>query len=76
MHMFHINLGDKVSEEIESVIDNLFLIKILKKSKSEVENFSNFLTKYYKSRINDIKTGTMNSILPNFLTIFVNTVFS
>lgn len=67
--------GDKVSEEIESVIDNLFLIKILKKSKSEVENFSNFLTKYYKSRINDIKTGTMNSILPNFLTIFVISVF-
>ena len=67
--------GDKVSEEIQSVIDNLFLIKILKKSKSEVENFSNFLSKYYKSRINDIKTGTMNTILPNFLTIFVISIF-
>lgn len=63
--------GDKVSGEIESVIDNLFLIKILKKTKNEINNFVNFLSSFYKSRLNDIKTGTLNAILPNFLTIFV-----
>ena len=66
--------GDKVSGEIESVIDNLFLIKVLKKTGNEINNFSNFLTNYYESRINDIKTGTLNVILPNFLTIFVISV--
>ena len=34
--------GDKVSGEIESVIDNLFLIKVLKKTGNEINNFSNF----------------------------------
>jgi ABC-type multidrug transport system fused ATPase/permease subunit len=69
------HFGDKVSGEIESVIENLFLIKILKKSLKEVQNFSFFLIEYYDSKLNDIKAGTLNILLPNFITIFAISLF-
>ena len=69
------HFGDKVSGEIESVIENLFLIKILKKSNKEIQNFSQFLIEYYNSKLNDIKAGTLNALLPNFITIFAISIF-
>jgi ABC-type transport system involved in cytochrome bd biosynthesis, ATPase and permease components len=64
------NRGQNISLNLEKVLDNLFLIKILKLVKSEVTNFSKSLNQFYTSRINDIKVGTINTLLPNFFTMF------
>lgn len=63
--------GKKVSEKLEKVIENLFLIKILEMEKSEKIGFLKTLKKYYSARLKEINSGTINSILPVFLTLFV-----
>ena len=60
-------MGAQINSVIEKIIDNFFLIKILKMSKNEIKDFKNTLEKYYMSRINEIKIGTVNAVLPNFL---------
>ena len=59
-----------VSNDIENVVDNLFLIKILNLTKLELEKFYSNLVSYYKSSITNLKLGTINAIMPNFLTMF------
>tara|TARA_A200000113_G_C8872821_1_gene357366 strand:- start:7164 stop:8789 length:1626 start_codon:yes stop_codon:yes gene_type:complete len=66
--------GNLISGEIQKVIDNLFLIKILKMINSQIDDFSLNLKKYYDSRLKDLKVGTINTIIPNFLTLFVISV--
>ena len=63
--------GQQISLDLEKVLDNLFLIKILKLVKKEVNNFRESLNKFYYSRLSDIKVGTANTLMPNFFTLFV-----
>ena len=63
--------GQQISLDLEKVLDNLFLIKILKHVKKEVSNFRQSLETFYQSRLNDIKAGTANTLMPNFFTLFV-----
>ena len=63
--------GQKISLDLEKVLDNLFLIKILKLVKNEVLNFKTSLQKFYDARLNDIKVGTANTLMPNFFTLFI-----
>ena len=49
----------------------MFLIKILKLVKKEISNFRVSLDEFYNSRLNDIKAGTANTLMPNFFTLFV-----
>ncbi len=63
--------GQKISLDLEKVLDNLFLIKILKFVKKEITNFRASLDEFYNSRLNDIKVGTANTLMPNFFTLFV-----
>lgn len=62
--------GQEISSEIEKILDNLFLIKILKKTNEEISHYANSLKLFYQSRLNDIKVGTISSIMPNFFTLF------
>ena len=55
---------------MENILQNLFLIKILKQISQEVTNFKNSLQDYYTSRFKDIQIGTVNTLLPNFVTLF------
>ena len=64
-------LGGKISGLLEKIIDNFFLIKILNMAKSEINHYQENLKNYYKSRLNEIKIGTVNAILPNFITMFI-----
>ena len=66
--------GQQISLDLEKVLDNLFLIKILKLVKKEVNNFRESLNKFYYSRLSDIKVGTANTLMPNFFTLFVLSV--
>lgn len=64
------NSGNEISENMENILQNLFLIKILKQISHEVTNFKNSLQEYYSSRFKDIQIGTVNTLLPNFITLF------
>ena len=65
----------ELSNEIEKVLENMFLIKIVKKVNQEIKSFSNNLDIYFDARLKDIKAGTLNSLLPNFLTTFFLSLF-
>tara|TARA_B100001559_G_C16498098_1_gene621861 strand:- start:380 stop:2014 length:1635 start_codon:yes stop_codon:yes gene_type:complete len=62
--------GQEISEEIEKVLDSLYLIKIVNKVKDELLKFSSNLDLLYSSRLKDIKYGTINAAMPNFITLF------
>ena len=63
--------GQDISSEIEKVLDNLYLIKIIKYVDRELKNFKTSLEDFYTSSLNNLKFGTLNALLPNFLTVFV-----
>ena len=64
-------LGGKISGLLEKIIDNFFLIKILNMSHKEIAYYQENLKNYFKSRLNEVKMGTLNAILPNFITMFI-----
>ena len=61
---------EESSKGVEKVLDNLFLIKIVNFVSKEINSYKEILDKYSKSRFNEVKSGTINSILPNFFTLF------
>ena len=65
----------ELSNEIEKVLENMFLIKIVKKVNQEILSFKHNLNLYFDARLKDIKAGTLNSLLPNFLTTFFLAIF-
>jgi len=66
--------SQEISSDIEKIVDNLYLIKILKLTFDELYSFKNNLQEYYLSTLNNIKLGTLNAILPNFLTFLALSV--
>ncbi|OUX18472.1 MAG: hypothetical protein CBE17_01860 [Gammaproteobacteria bacterium TMED257] len=69
-HIAYVSMN-QISKDIEKVLDNLFLIKILKLVKKELESFENSLRTFYQSRVNEVKVGTINALMPNFFTLFL-----
>ena len=69
MHEAYVN-GRKASREIERVVQNIFLIKILDTIKFELENFSQTTEKVKNANYKNQIYGTLNSLTQNFLTIF------
>ncbi len=66
--------GQESSQELQRVVDNLFLIKILKKENYETEKFKNTLNSFNENLINNHKYGIFNSSLPGFFTLVVLSV--
>ena len=62
--------GNSISADLEKVLDNLFLIKIVNQIKNEIIKFHKNIDIYFSSRLSDIKFGTINTLLPNFFTLF------
>ena len=62
--------SQKISEKIEKIVDNLYLIKILNLAHEELSNFRKSLKDYYDSTLVNIKLGSVSAIIPNFLTFF------
>ncbi len=60
----------EIAKDIQRVVDNLFLIKILRTNKMEIKNFSKVANSFTKAQLNNYKYGTINSIFPNFLVVF------
>ncbi len=62
--------GQQSNKEIQRVVDNLFLIKILKKENDEINNFSKTLQKFFDNDLKNIRYSILNSFLPGFFTLF------
>ncbi len=60
-----------VNSYIQRIIDNVFLIKILKTMKKEFDNFGILLKNYTSSQTSNVTFGALNSILPTFATLFI-----
>lgn len=63
--------GQESNKEVEKVVDNLLLIKILKKDDYEIDRFSKTIQQYIFNLYNNFKFGVINSFLPSFFTLFM-----
>lgn len=65
------NFIQRSAKNTERVVDNLFLIKILKTEKYEFDKFKENNNNYTRSQLNNYKFGTFNSLFPNFIVMFI-----
>lgn len=63
--------GQDSNKEVERVVDNLLLIKILKKDDYEIKRFTQTIEQYIFNLYNNFKFGVVNSFLPSFFTLFL-----
>lgn len=72
-HYQHISFleAKDVNAKIQRIIDNIFLVKILKSMKYEFNNFRQSLIGYTEGQTKNIIFGSLNSIMPTFATIFI-----
>lgn len=73
MHETYI-FGKITNEEVQRIVDNMFLIKILKKDEEEIDRFGKTIEKHNFNEYNNHKFGTVNSFLPTLITMLVFSV--
>jgi ATP-binding cassette, subfamily B, bacterial len=59
------------NEEIQRIVDNMFLIKLLKKEEEELHNFRTTLERLNESDYKNVKWTSLNGYLPSFITMFI-----
>ncbi len=59
------------NQEVQRVIENMFLIKLLKKDTEEINNYQKTFHEYSSTTLQNHKYGAINSFLPSFTTMFV-----
>ena len=69
MHETWIN-AQKSGRDIERVVQNIFLIKILGTSNYEISEYDKTTRNLQKSQLKNQIYGTINSLIPNFITVF------
>jgi ATP-binding cassette subfamily B protein len=57
----------KINQDIQKVIDNMFLIKILKTSNHELSEFHKVSSSYASANFKNFNFSTINSLFPTFL---------
>ena len=67
--------GRESNTEIQRAVENMFLIKILKKDSEELENFSNTLQSFNLSMLQNHRYSLITGYLPSFLTLFLLSLF-
>ena len=70
MHEIYVH-SKHSGEEIQRIVDNMFLIKLLKKEDEEIENFRDTLETLNESDYKNIKWTSLNGYLPSFATMFI-----
>ncbi len=60
-----------LSTVIEKVVENMFLIKILKKDEEEISKFDSEIKEFQNLNLKQIIWGSLSGYLPTFLTMFV-----
>ena len=61
----------KINQDIQKVIDNMFLIKILKTSNQELLNFKKVSDSYASAQFKNFNFSTINSLFPTFFATMV-----
>ena len=61
----------EINKNVEKVLDNLYLIKILNKIKFEINEYIKTQNKFFNSQVMNLRFGTLNSILPNLITLLI-----
>ena len=70
MHETYI-VAQEIMRNMQKVIDNIFLIKILKTSENEFLEYKKNLGGFTKAQYNNVKFGIINSLVPNFAALFI-----
>jgi len=70
MHESYIE-SQNASKELQRVVENLFLIKVLKMEKFELMKFSDTISKLNYNLLENHKYGLYNSLLPNFFALTI-----
>jgi len=70
MHKSYV-FTQELGKNMQRIIDNIFLIKILKTSKSEFQVYNENIKEANRATYNNYKYGAINSLIPNFLTLFI-----
>ena len=65
------NYSKKLNDEIQRIVENIFLIKILKKDEDELDGFSVSVENLTSSELKNFRMGLINSQIPGFTTLFV-----
>ncbi len=60
----------KLNDEVQRIVENMFLIKILNKDKEEINNFESTVTSLNNSELRNFRLGLINSQIPGFVTMF------
>ena len=68
--------GLESSSDIQRVVENSFLIKLLKKEKDEVERYSKIIKQLYRGVLTKHKLDVLNSYLPPFVTVFLISIIA
>lgn len=63
--------GQEYHLQLQKILENIFLIKLLKKVNDEVSNFRNVLITFYKAHLDSQKVGTLTSSFPQFATLLL-----
>tara|TARA_B100001996_G_scaffold140942_1_gene107165 strand:+ start:1240 stop:2856 length:1617 start_codon:yes stop_codon:yes gene_type:complete len=66
--------AQETGRDIQRVIQNLFLIKILKTRETEFYNYEETVTNFQGAQFKNLAYGTLNHLFPNFITIFTISV--
>ena len=69
MHESWLN-AQETGRDVQRVVENIFLIKILGTSKEEIERYDSTTKKLQDSQLKNQIFGTINSLMPNFVTVF------
>lgn len=64
------NYSKEINRKTQRLIDNMFLIKILKTENLEIENFQHNNLKYTTSQVKNFFFNIVNSLTPNFIVTF------
>lgn len=64
-------LSQQSNHEVQRIIENMFLIKLLKKDSEEIKSYHTTFKKYSSTTLKNHKYGAFNSFLPSFTTMFV-----
>ena len=64
------NFSNTTLRNIHRIIDNLYLVKILKTQENELKNFNNNLSNLYRAEKKKFIYSDVNATVPNFVAIF------
>jgi len=73
MHKSYV-MDQKSNFEIQNIIENMFVIKILNKTSEELKKFAETLENYKLNQIKNHIFGSFTSFLPSFVTLFIFSV--